>query len=87
MGGGVKLSEVVEAVLAVIVVGGITAVAVYDGIAGHPVSIPPELYGFGGIVIGAYFRGRSINGTISGLTSALQQSAPVQPPVSGNSGS
>jgi hypothetical protein len=74
-----KVSDLTEAALAVLVVGGIVGVAAFDAIAGKPVSIPPELYGFGGIVIGAYFRGRSVNGTVAGLTAALQQSTPVAP--------
>lgn len=72
-----KLSDVTEAILAVLVVAGIVAIAIYDAVLGHPVTIPPELYGFGGIIIGAYFRGRSINGTITGLTAALQNSVPA----------
>ena len=76
---GVKITDAVEALLALLVVGGIVTVAVYDAVAGKPVMIPPEVYGFGGIIIGAYFRGRSVNGTIAGLTSALQQSAPAEP--------
>jgi hypothetical protein len=73
----VKVSDLTEAMLAVLVVGGVVGIATFDAITGRPVTIPPELYGFGGIVIGAYFRGRSINGTISGLTSALQASVPA----------
>jgi hypothetical protein len=72
-----KISDAVEAVLALVVVGGIVAIATYDAIAGKPVNVPPELYGFGGIIIGAYFRGRSVNGTIAGLTTALQASVPA----------
>lgn len=72
-----KITDLTEALLAILVVGAICAVAIYDAITGHQVSIPPELYGFGGIIIGAYFRGRSVNGTIAGLTSALHDSAPV----------
>lgn len=72
-----KVSDIVEAILALFVVGGIVAIAAYDAISGKPVNIPPELYGFGGIIIGAYFRGRSVNGTIAGLTTALQKSVPA----------
>lgn len=78
------LTDVTETALAVLVIGGIVVVAVYDAIVGKPVQIPPELYGFGGIVIGAFFRGRSVNGTIGKLTAALQQSTPIavaEPPV------
>jgi hypothetical protein len=80
----VGISGATEAILAILVVGGIVGVAVFDAFIGHTVSIPPELYGFGGIVIGAYFRGRSVNGTVAGLTAALQQSTPsalALPPV------
>lgn len=82
-----KVSDITEAVLAFFVIGGIIAVAIIDVVLNRPVSIPPELYGFGGIIIGAYFRGRSINGTIAGLTNALQQSVPAEsapPPVVGH---
>lgn len=72
-----KVSDIVEAALALLVVGGIVGVAAFDAIEGKPVTIPPELYGFGGIIIGAYFRGRSVNGTIAGLTSALHNSVPA----------
>ena len=75
-----KITDLTEALLAFLVVGAICAAILYDAVAGKPVAIPPELYGFAGIIIGAYFRGRSVNGTIAGLTSALQQSAPVTPP-------
>jgi hypothetical protein len=71
-----KLSDITEAVLAVVVVGGIVFIAIYQTIVGHPISVPELLTGFGGIVLGSYFRGRSTNGTISALTSALQQSTP-----------
>jgi hypothetical protein len=72
-----NLRELTESALAVLVVGGVVGVAVYDGIAGHPVSIPPELYGFGGIVIGAYFRGAaSVNGVATKLITALKESSP-----------
>lgn len=80
MDGGVKITDFTEALLAFLVVGAICAAIIYDAIAGKPVTIPPELYGFGGIIIGAYFRGRSVNGTIAGLTTALQQSTPASPP-------
>ncbi len=69
--------EITEALLALLVVGGIVGIALYDGIAGKPVAIPPELYGFGGIVIGAYFRGTSsTNGVVGKLVTALKESIP-----------
>jgi hypothetical protein len=77
----VRFQDLTEAILAVTVVGAIVAIAVYDAVTGKPVTIPPELYGFGGIIIGAYFRGRSVNGTISSLTAALQQSVPAASPA------
>lgn len=72
----IKISDLTESLLALVVIGGVVAIAVYDSIVGRPVNIPPELYGFGGIVIGAYFRGRSVNGTINHLTDALAHSQP-----------
>jgi len=73
----VKIYDFVEATLAVLVVGGIVAIAVFDSITGRPVMIPADLEGFGLLVLGSYFRGRSSNGTIAHLTTALQQSVPV----------
>lgn len=72
-----KLSDITEAFLAVLVVGAICAIAIFEAVRGIPLTIPPELYGFGGIIIGAYFRGRSVNGTIAGLTTALASSVPA----------
>lgn len=82
-----KPSDIVESILAVLVIGGIVAIAVFDVVTGKPVNIPPELMGFGLLVLGSYFRGRSVNGTIANLTSALQSSVPasaVTPVVPGS---
>ena len=74
---GVNMREITEAGLALLVVGGVVAIAVFDGINGKPVNIPPELYGFGGIIIGAYFRGSNqINGVAAKLVTALKESSP-----------
>ena len=86
MGGGVKISDVVEATLAVVVVGSVAAIAVFDAVTSRPVVIPQELVGFALLVLGSYFRGRSVNGTVAGLTNALQHSVPaeiVKPTVGG----
>lgn len=72
-----KISDLVEAVLAIIVVGGVVVIAVYDTISGRSVNIPQELVGFALLVLGSYFRGRSVNGTVEGLTAALQHSVPA----------
>jgi hypothetical protein len=76
----VKISDLAEVILAVAVVGGIVFVAVWDAVQGRHVDIPAELTGFGGYIIGSYFRGRSVNGTISGLTQALANSKPGNAP-------
>ena len=69
--------EITEALLAIITVGGIVAIAGYDAIQGKPVNVPPELYGFGGIIIGAYFRGaNTVNGVTTKLITALKESTP-----------
>jgi hypothetical protein len=70
--------DIIEGALALLVVGGIVAIAAYDAIAGKPVTVPPELYGFGGIVIGAYFRG---NGLTSGAVAALKAVGPASGPT------
>lgn len=72
-----KLSEITESILAIMVVGGIVFVAVYQTLYNRPLNIPELLIGFGGLILGSYFRGRSTNGTIQGLTNALQNSVPV----------
>jgi hypothetical protein len=77
--------DITESVLAVIVVGGVVAIHAYGAFTGKPVVVAPELYGFGGIIVGAYFRGQSVNGAIGKLTAALQQSVPM--PVTIASGS
>jgi hypothetical protein len=71
-----KVGDVIEAALAILVVGGIVTIAVFDTVVGKSVVIPPELLGFGLLVLGSYFRGATMNGTISKLTDALQQSTP-----------
>jgi hypothetical protein len=78
--GIVRVADVTETALAILVVGAIVAIAVIDTLTGKPVVIPPELLGFGLLVLGSYFRGRTMNGTIHELTAALQKSQPVSPP-------
>lgn len=77
--------EITEAVLALLVVGGVVTIAVFDGINGKTVNIPPELYGFGGIIIGAYFRGSNpVNGAAVKVITALKEPSPpseVGPPT------
>jgi hypothetical protein len=72
----VNFREATESALALLVVGGLVTIAIYDNISGRPTSIPAELYGFGGIVIGAYFRGSATvsafaNGAVAKIAKAL----------------
>jgi hypothetical protein len=82
----VSWREITEAIMAIIVVGGIVVIAGYDAVQGKPVTVPPELYGFAGIIIGAYFRGSStVNGVATQLVTALKESSPppAGPPAAG----
>jgi hypothetical protein len=69
--------DLIEGALSLVVVGGIVGIAIYDAIAGKPVTVPPELYGFGGIIIGSYFRG---NGLTNGAVAALKAVGPLSGP-------
>jgi hypothetical protein len=64
--------EATEAGLAFLTVGAVVGIAVYDAVNGKPVAVPPELYGFAGIVLGAYFRGSAaVNGMATTLASKV----------------
>jgi hypothetical protein len=72
-----NMREVTEAVLAILVVGGVVTIAGAEALNGKPVTIPAELWGFGGIIVGAYFRGSNqINGVATKLITALKESGP-----------
>jgi hypothetical protein len=73
--------EVTEASLAILVVGGVVGIAAYDAINGRPVSVPPELYGFAGIILGAYFRGSAaVNGMATTIAAKLVAAVQKPPP-------
>lgn len=74
--------EITEAGLAFLTVGGVVGIALYDAINGKPVTVPAELYGFAGIVLGAYFRGSAaVNGMATTLANRVvaQINKPVPP--------
>jgi hypothetical protein len=74
--------EITEAGLAFLTVGGVVGIAIYDAINGRPVTVPPELYGFAGIVLGAYFRGSAaVNGMATTLANKVVASLNASPPA------
>jgi hypothetical protein len=74
--------DITEAGLAFLTVGSVAGIAIYDAINGKPVNVPPELYGFAGIVLGAYFRGSAaVNGMATTLASKVVAQLNQQPPA------
>jgi hypothetical protein len=72
--------EITESALAFLVVGGVVVISGYDAINGKPINVPPELYGFAGIILGAYFRGSAAaNGMATSLANTIASTIKRQP--------